>query len=162
MSVYSPSVVKELRKSELVAPPEFEWNEFDKIPAQAQKPWTKRAIPKAALPFSQRALFATDAEKEALAEQNKQEKEEAEVDDDEFAARYLLKKDKSRNKHKTNDTDREPVINLSYAAALAASMKMSDPAETEAVAEVDEEGWTSVSQTKGRKNRNRSFDGWRA
>lgn len=159
MSVYSPSELKALRKSELVAAPPFDWNEFEQ-PAP-QKAWQKEGkrapvVPKAAIPFSQRALFDSGAKPDA----EDADEVEGDADDDEFAARYLLKKEKPRVK-KSQDADGQPVINLSYAAALAASMKMSEGATEETVEEVDEEGWTSVSQSKGRKNRNRSFSSWR-
>lgn len=166
MSVYTLDALKELRNSELVSKPEFAFEEFVpqssgdretyKLSAQKRAP----VVPKAAIPFSQRALFDSNATP-AGQEENEIE---GEAEDDEFAARYLLKnKDKHKTK-KSTDVDGQPVINLSYAAALAASMKMSEASasnDTEAVAQDDEDGWTSVTQTKPRKNRNRSFGAWR-
>lgn len=188
MPIYSVEQLVALKESDLVVVPEFKWNEIEKVSKgihahqahgdKQQGSWRRGShssqnskrptvMPKAAIPFSQRALF--DNKNSGVQSAAVEDTEDLDSDDDEFAARYLLKsKPKPKKQSAAADGDGAPVVNLSYAAALAASMKMSEAAsEAEAAAEEGadaEDGWLSVShQGKGRKIRNNrgSFSKWR-
>lgn len=185
MPVYTIEQLIALKGSDLIVVPEFEWNEIEKVPAGSNyahdhgHSWRRGShnnekrpvvMPKAAIPFSQRALFDKKSENENNGVQT-EETEEGEADDDEYAARFLLKNKAATKKIPEVTSDGAPVVNLSYAAALAASMKMSEAAEEppkqgeeEATADPqDDDGWVSVShQAKPRRNRNKgSFSKWR-
>lgn len=192
MPFYSVEQLVALKESSLVVAPEFKWNEIEKVPkgtnahqengenAKPHGSWRRGShnahnnkrptvMPKAAIPFSQRALF--DHKNPESQSAVTEDAEDLASDDDEFAARYLLKsKPKSKKQTTATDEDGAPVVNLSYAAALAASMKMSEaaPESSEAAPEEGaadaEDGWVSVShQSKPRKSRNNrgSFSKWR-
>lgn len=186
MPVYTIEQLIALKGSDLIVVPEFEWNEIEKVPAGSNyaheqgHSWRRGShnnekrpvvMPKAAIPFSQRALFDKKADKESSSAAQTEEADEGEADDDEYAARFLLKNKAATKKTPETTSDGAPVVNLSYAAALAASMKMSEASEEPpkqgeeeaAAAAEDDDGWVSVShQAKPRRNRNKgSFSKWR-
>lgn len=172
MPTYSIELMQALKDSTLVETPEFLWNEIEVVAPQVPQPsstWRKPTEPrkpapppKAAIPFSQRSLFDVKAREE---QNTQEEEEEGELDDDEYAAKFLLKnKRKNKKNADTQDQDGAQVINLSYAAALAATMKMSEaqPEEEQAQPEepLEEDGWVSVSSQKPRRNRQNNFSRW--
>ena len=180
MTEYSFEQLNALKDSSLVSCPEFVYKEeIETVPAgthfqEHSTNWrrgshsTKRqpVMPNAAIPFSQKSLFDTGKpdEKSSAVEDTTT----GDADDDEYAAQFLLRsKQKPVKKTQEVDEDGAQVVNLSYAAALAATMKMSEaPSEQAegAAAADDDDGWVSVATTKPRRNRNKggSFSKWRS
>lgn len=178
MPVYSLQELTALKDSELVRTPEFVYTEqIETVPEgthtqdhSSSHSWRRPShghskrqpvTPKAAISFSQKSLFDTGKPDER--DNAVEDTIGGEAEDDEFAARFLLKnKQKPLRKQQDVDEDGTPIVNLSYAAALAATMKMSESqAQPSEEAVGDEDGWVSVE--KPRRNRNKgSFSKWRS